>query len=148
MVLAHITTLGGIAVKPATRRTARHLSGFAVSVGFLILVSGSLWAQSITYPTAIGVIWHRGEEQTITWTGIRGAFVEIDLYRGGRRVETLSHMAPNTGSYAWRIPGNQKVSTEYRIRVTGRSKPHDTGISASPFTIIPPHCNCHQSQRR
>ena len=102
----------------------------------LLSLAPPIFAQQVTAPSS-GTVWHRGETQTITWTGFTGNFVRIELLRGSSKVAILSSMARNTGSFNWVILYNTKTASDYRIRVTGLSRPNPSDRSDS-FTITGP----------
>ena len=44
--------------------------------------------------------------------------VDIDLYKGGTKVETIVSSQNNTGSYKWVPPGSLADGTDYRVRIS------------------------------
>jgi len=85
--------------------------------------------------------WRAGTYQTITWTytGSPGAYVKIELLKGGvvNRVITTgtSIGSGGMGSYRWAISYFQSQGTDYRIRITSTSNAGITDTSDYNFTI-------------
>ncbi|HXX33835.1 MAG TPA: Ser-Thr-rich GPI-anchored membrane family protein [Thermodesulfobacteriota bacterium] len=98
---------------------------------------------SVTSPDG-GEAWTAGSSQTIRWTydGNPGAFVIIELLKGGVVSRTIALSAPKgsggSGSHNWRIPSTQVPGTDYRIRVTSTSNRAYTNTSDSDFSIAAP----------
>jgi len=44
--------------------------------------------------------------------------VDIDLYKGGTKVQAIVSSQSNTGSYKWVLPGSLADGTDYRVRVS------------------------------
>ena len=85
-----------------------------------------------------------GSTQTILWnyTGNLGAYVKIELLKGGVVNRVIKFLAPKgtggNGSCNWTIPANQTPGTDYRIRVTSTTYGGCTYTSDSDFTIATP----------
>jgi hypothetical protein len=79
-----------------------------------------------------GEVWHVGQIYTISWTGVDGPGVRIDLYRGSSP-GTISYSTPNDGSEEWQVPPMASASN-YRIIIRDLEKP---GVfkSSVEFTI-------------
>ncbi|HEY5998112.1 MAG TPA: Ser-Thr-rich GPI-anchored membrane family protein [bacterium] len=84
-----------------------------------------------------GENWLTATTQSITWmtSAAAGAFVNIDLYRGGALYSPIIANVANTGSYAWAIPAGQALGNDYTIRVTSVAQPTLFDESDTPFTI-------------
>ncbi len=89
----------------------------------------------VTYPTDAGVVWSRGGAYTITWDGFIDRSVTIELYSGGVLDRTIAPLADNTGSYPWTVPVDQRLGTDFRIRVTAASDRAQSDESDNPFAI-------------
>lgn len=101
-------------------------SNFAITAGAL----------TVTTPNG-GQTWARGSVHTITWasTGSPGAYVKIELLKGGVLNKIISSSTANDGSYTWTISATQTVGTDYKIRITSTSITSITDNSNSNFAI-------------
>jgi YD repeat-containing protein len=108
----------------------------------------NLGSQATTACTGITVVspnggesWKRNSTYSITWsyTGNPGSYVKIELLKGGavNRVITNSTSigSGGSGSYSWRIPSNQTLGSDYKIRVTSTSNGSYTDTSNNNFSI-------------
>jgi hypothetical protein len=87
-----------------------------------------------------GENWVHGTTQTIRWTytGGPGAYLKIELLKGGTLNRTITSFALTTrGSFSWRIPATQVVGADYSIRITSRTNSSWTDTSDLDFTIGP-----------
>jgi subtilisin family serine protease len=87
------------------------------------------YGEDLTFTTAGGVFavtspttgdhWSRGSTYAITWDKgtSTSAYVKILLYKGNKKVKTISLQAPNNGSFNWKIPNAQGVASNYRVRI-------------------------------
>jgi hypothetical protein len=93
----------------------------------------------VTNPSAYGIRWARGSDQTITWTtsGDPVSAVRVDLVKG-QTYQHLSENAPNTGSFAWHVPADQEIRSDYLIGVTAVGNEPIVDYSDSPFAVVPP----------
>ncbi len=89
----------------------------------------------VTYPTAGGVSWRRGQPYKIQWQGFGGSHVKIQLYRSWNLNRLISWSTPNDGSFWWKVPDTQALGTTFRIKVTGQSKSVVYDFSDKNFTI-------------
>lgn len=85
--------------------------------------------------------WIRGSTYTISWSyacNVSGT-VRIELLKGGALNRTITTNAPlgsnGIGSYNWRIPNNQAVSSDYAIRVTATNFSTYSDTSDGNFNI-------------
>lgn len=88
-----------------------------------------------------GESWKANSLHTITWAkdgGTHGAFVRIDLYRGGLLNRWISASTDNDGSFDWSIPGNQPQGTTYKVRITSTANPTVFSESFGEFSIVLP----------
>jgi len=85
-----------------------------------------------------GEKWIRGTTHTLTWSssGSPGAYVKIELMKGGVVNKVISSSTANDGSYSWTISSTQTLGTDYKIRITSTSKPSITDSSNSNFAIV------------
>jgi C1A family cysteine protease len=96
---------------------------------------------TVTAPNG-GERWRTRSNQQITWsyTGNPGSYVQIDLLRGSAVVKTISSNtaigSAGSGSYGWRIPSNQALADNYRIRITSTSNPSYSDTSNNDFSIV------------
>jgi len=91
----------------------------------------------ITAPNG-GESWVRGSSQNITWVSGIGGNVKLELLKNGALSTTISASSPNDNSFAWSIPANQTLGTNYRIRITSVETPAATDVSFTDFSIVPP----------
>ena len=88
-----------------------------------------------------GENWKRGTEKTITWkyTGNPGANVKILLLKGGEVNKVIkastSTGSGGTGSFAWKIPANQALGNDYKIRIVSTTQPTKKDVSNTAFAI-------------
>ncbi|PWB56920.1 MAG: hypothetical protein C3F06_00055 [Candidatus Methanoperedenaceae archaeon] len=103
--------------------------------------SFTISGQSITVISPNGgENWVRETNHNINWNrkGSTGTRVKIELFRGSTLSRTISSSTSNDGSYSWTIPSSQKLDSNYKIRITGRSNPSYTDTSDNSFTISDP----------
>jgi parallel beta-helix repeat protein len=88
-----------------------------------------------------GENWKQGSTQTVKWSysGSPGSKVKIELLKGtalNRVINASTSIgSAGSGSYSWKIPYNQVVGTDYKIRVTSTSNAAYTDKSNANFTI-------------
>jgi hypothetical protein len=101
-------------------------SWFAITAGAL----------TVTTPNG-GQTWARGSVHAITWTstGSPGAYVKIELLKGGVLNKVISSSTANDGSYSWNISSTQTLGIDYKIRITSTSITSITDSSNSNFPI-------------
>jgi len=81
-----------------------------------------------------------GSTQTIRWSysGNPGAFVKIELLKGGMANRTIASFASKgsggSGSHNWHIPSTQVTGLDYRIRISTMNGSY-TDTSDNDFTI-------------
>ena len=79
-----------------------------------------------------------GQSQLIKWTdplGVKG-LVHIDLYNSEGKVQTLTPLQDNTGSYNWSVPTTLTSRSGYSVRVLSILD-DAIGGSSGTFTISP-----------
>jgi hypothetical protein len=82
-----------------------------------------------------------GSTQTISWTytGNPGAYVKIELLKGGVVNRTIAGLVSKgtggAGSKTWAIPSTQAPGNDYTIRITSTSNSGFTDTSDNNFTI-------------
>jgi len=83
----------------------------------------------------------KGRGYTIRWSylGRSGAFVKIELLKGGTPIKIIRKRTPvgrrGRGSFRWRVPGSLVAGSDYTIRVTSRKSGSFTDTSDASFTI-------------
>ena len=88
-----------------------------------------------------GDTWLAGSTQSVQWTytGNIGGFVKVELLKGGVVTRTITSFASvgsgGNGSCNWRIPSNQTLGSDYKIRVTSRKNSAYTDTSNNDFSI-------------
>lgn len=95
---------------------------------------------TVTAPNG-GENWKLGSPHTIQWkyTGNPGPKVKIEILNGTAVNRVISANTSigsgGTGSKTWTIPLKQSLGSDFRIRVTSKSKPKSNDTSNDPFTI-------------
>ena len=85
--------------------------------------------------------WARGTQQSITWTytGNPGGKAKIQLLRAGTAIRTLASAtsigSDGQGSFAWTVPQDLKVASNYRVKVSHTTIKGCKAISAGNFGI-------------
>lgn len=94
---------------------------------------------TVTSPNG-GENWQSGTVQTIKWsyTGNPGPKIKIELLKSGVAKTIKSSVPIGSGSYSWKIPNNQKLGTDYKIRITNTIKPTYADMSNENFAIVGP----------
>lgn len=89
----------------------------------------------VKYPNG-GEVWQRGTTKTITWKsyGNTGPNVKIQLLKSGTP-NLINSSTPNDGSYSWKIPSEQTVGSDYKIRITSTNNPKYNDTSNNNFRI-------------
>ena len=111
---------------------------FVVSVAVaitLVTLSTPAVAQAVSAPGG-GTTWHHSEDQTISWSGLTGSYVRIELLLGTQSKGSIIRATLNNGSYTWHIPTNLKQSSQYHVKVTSLTRKQSATSGA--FTIMPP----------
>lgn len=73
-------------------------------------------------PSADQVL-YRGSSAKITWEANIEGDLKIDLYRNGKFDSEIVASTPNSGSYVWTVPSNQKASKKYTVRISTLTNP-------------------------
>ncbi len=104
------------------------------------LTVSSLPTIAVTNPNGWNV-WYVGTARTIRWTytGDTGAYVKIELYKGGVFNRTITSFtsigSSGNGYYNWWVPMTQTPGSDYKIKVTSISNSSYTDASDYNFTI-------------
>ena len=87
-----------------------------------------------------GENWRRGTTQTIRWnsSGAPGAYVKIELLKGGSLNRVIITSTPNDGSHPWLIPATQMPGNDYKIKITSTTNPAYSDTSDNNFNIPVP----------
>ncbi len=101
---------------------------------------GAAMAAACTYTVSApgpSTIFNTGTAGTIQWfkSGICSDRVDLDLWREGERVTTISNNESNTGVFSWVVPSWLRTALEYEVRVRDRDDLSSEGYSAE-FTIL------------
>ena len=99
---------------------------------------------TLTSPNG-GEVWTAGTRKRITWsyTGNPGAYVRIELLKGGSVYSTIADQVGigrrfrARGVRRWRISENLLPGNDYEIRITSASNGAYTDTSETPFIIAP-----------
>jgi len=98
---------------------------------------------TVTSPNG-GETWSAGSLYQIKWTytGNPGAYVKIELLKGGVLNRTISTMASigsgGTASFNWTVPSTQTPGNDYTVRVTSTTVATCTDTSDANFNIAGP----------
>ena len=110
------------------------------SAGFFSLSQQAVTSGQITVSSPAGnESWQPGSNHLITWenTGTpAAAVVKIELLTESDVSLVIAENVTNTGRYSWTIPDTIKISSSYRIKVTGIDQ-DSVGLSPKYFTISP-----------
>ncbi len=92
-----------------------------------------------------------GSTQNITWTiaGTIEGYVKIDLYKTGKFLYTIGHLATSTapgGTYSWKIPTSATTGSDYTIRVRKYYEEKTFDDSDNYFSIVAPTTSFNASQ--
>ncbi len=89
----------------------------------------------VLYPTGAGILWLRGQPQTIRWTGFPGDTVNIHLQRDYQIVTQIASGTPNDGKFIWQVPANQPRGRNYTVLVSRPQKVASADWSDNEFMI-------------
>ncbi len=91
---------------------------------------------AVTSPNG-GENWVRGTVHGITWvtTGGPGAYVRIELLKGGVLNRVIVSSALNKGTYSWTIPAALALGVDYGVRVTRTSGSRVSDSSDAYFSV-------------
>ena len=103
----------------------------------------------LKYKSALGITvvspngeenWTRGTTHIINWTstGSPGAYVKIELLKGGVWKSNIISSTPNDGSHPWPILATQAPGSDYKVKITSTTNAAYSGISEDNFTIPVP----------
>lgn len=106
-------------------------SQFATSATFTISNDTQI---ILTNPTG-GESWNPGQTESITWISGLGGNVKIELLKNNSLNTVISSSTANDGEFAWSIPSNQTLGSDYKIKVTSLSNTSKTDTSTSNFSI-------------
>jgi hypothetical protein len=96
---------------------------------------------TITLPNG-GETWKVSKSYNIKWkySGSIGTRVKIELLKGTKLNRTISGNAPiganGRGSCKWKVPSNQTLGTNFKIRITSKQVTACTDSSDRYFKII------------
>lgn len=93
---------------------------------------------TVTAPNG-GENWRRGLKYFVKWQANIAENVQIDLYKSGVYVSTISTNAPNLGAYQWQVGLSLVPGSDYTIRITSTANPALFATSAAPFSIDMPY---------
>ena len=58
-----------------------------------------------------------GNTVTLRWSDNINGDVNIELYKGTQKVQTIASVTPSDGRYDWRIPDNLAAGSDYRLKI-------------------------------
>ena len=93
---------------------------------------------TVLTPNSTSITWTRNTTQTMTWSssGNPGAYLKIELLKGGSPVKTIAAKASTAlGAYTWKVPPKQAAGSDYTIRITSTTNGAYTDTSDTPFSI-------------
>ena len=96
---------------------------------------------AVTSPNG-GEAWKRYGSYNIKWkySGSVGTRVKIELLKGTTLSRTISSSAPvgtkGSGYYKWKVPSNQTIGTNFKIRITSKKYPSCLDSSDRYFGIV------------
>ncbi len=73
-----------------------------------------------------GEIWSRNTLHTIKWSykGNPGPNVRIELWKSGMLNKVIASNTLNDGSYTWKVPNNQKIGADYKVKIKSTTNPY------------------------
>ena len=85
-----------------------------------------------------GESFEKGSSHDIAWSrsGDAGAFVNIDLLKGGAVNGIIASSTSNDGLFSWIVLPTQAAGADYRIRITSTSNGSITDVSNATFSIV------------
>jgi hypothetical protein len=97
-------------------------------------------ASACTYTVSApgpSTVFNTGTAGTIQWfkSGICSDSVDLDLWREGARVTTISNNEINNGIFSWVVQGYLRTALDYQVRIRDRDDLSSDGYSAE-FTIL------------
>ncbi len=91
---------------------------------------------TVTYPSAAGITWTRGDDYTITWQGFSTTNVRIQLWKNWSLDSTITTGTPNDGSFVWKLPVGTALGSDYLIRVSETGTGWTPDFSDNEFTVV------------
>jgi len=91
---------------------------------------------TVTSPNG-GETWALRTTHDITWNSGIGGEVEIELYKGGSLLRTITPKTANDGSYSWLIPSDCPVASDLKIKVSSLTNAEAYDSSNSDFSTVP-----------
>jgi surfactin synthase thioesterase subunit len=89
---------------------------------------------TVTSPNG-GENWQAGSSQIITWTDNLTGNVEIQLFKAGAFLSSITTSTPSDGSYTWNISGSTLAGSDYKINILSVDDGNIFDLSNSNFTI-------------
>jgi hypothetical protein len=106
----------------------------------LLLGATCVYAQSLQllYPNGDEILFIHSTIQ-IRWAPADpAARIVILLFRGGEQEAVVAYDIPDTGTYAWEVPGQIQPGNHYRIRIRALNNLTVNDFSDRDFTIKKP----------
>lgn len=109
--------------------------------GFVAKVMEVVNKITVTLPNG-AEIWKRNRNVFVKWSysGTLGTKVKIELFKGTALSRTISFGAPigtaGKGYFKWKVPANQAIGNNYRIKVTSKQYPAHWDRSDHNFKIV------------
>ena len=136
-ISANLTPAGDYRIRVTSTMDGQYLD---ISNSYFAILAPTPPAIRVSAPNG-GEAWQAGTTQTIRWTyeGSPGAYVRIDLLKGGLLHSTLASSAPigsnGSGSFSWTIPSTQAPGSDYQVQVTSLTNGSLTDRSDGDFSI-------------
>jgi hypothetical protein len=89
---------------------------------------------TVTFPNG-GESFARGSVVNIAWNDDLTGNVSIRLVRGTSVVRTISSNTASDGAFAWTVPSNQAIASDYKVRITSRDNTAIRDESDAFFSI-------------
>jgi len=78
-----------------------------------------------------------GNTVTLRWSDNINGDVNIELYKGNTRVQTIANVTPSDGAFNWRVPESLAAGTDYRLKIYASGNAAISDFSNSNITILP-----------
>jgi surfactin synthase thioesterase subunit len=89
---------------------------------------------TVTSPNG-GENWLASTSEEIIWTDNIDGDVEIQLFKGGIFLTSISTSTPSDGSFTWNIPTSLVQSSDYKVRISSVFDGNIKDLSDEDFTI-------------
>jgi hypothetical protein len=90
-----------------------------------------------------GELLRRGFSYFIQWRDNLAENVNLDLYKAGAFLRTISTNVPSNGALQWQVPLDLNPGNDYSIKITSATNSALSDFSDAPFSIDAPNIDPH-----